>query len=184
MLFIFLTMARLIVFLLLSLPAFAQVNEIPLRDLNGTRTTLSAFSGKLVAVVFLSPECPLCQNYTRTLNALEGAEVVGIVPGRAYDREELLRFRDKYQVRFPLLTDAPNALAAHFKATTTPEVWLLDENRTVLYHGAINNWAIALGKTRNTVTAHYLSDAIRAYQEGKPVSVPETRPVGCFINDL
>lgn len=185
MLFIFMTMARFLLLLfLLPFSGSSQVNRIPLRHLDGTRTTLSAFPQKLVAVVFLSPECPLCQNYTRTLNQLKGAAVVGIVPGRSYTREDLAHFRDKYQVLFPLLTDIPNALGNYFKATTTPEVWLLDASRRVIYHGAIDNWAISLGKTRSHVTAHYLADAIHAYEAGKSVSVPETTPVGCFINDL
>jgi peroxiredoxin len=149
---------------------------------------LSKQRKKLVAFVFLSPECPLCQNYSLALNDLQekfetDLDILGIFPGKAYDQEAYQGFRDKYHIRFPLLTDTSFGLVKQLSARVTPEVFLMDTGWKILYHGAIDNWVTALGKHRNKATEHYLEDGIGEYLRKSPILVKETKPVGCYINE-
>ncbi|TDE13620.1 redoxin domain-containing protein [Dyadobacter psychrotolerans] len=170
--------------------AFGQhVGGITLRDLDGKVVKLSSFDKKLRIIVFLSPECPLSQNYSLVLNQIqeqnkETTDVIGIFPGTSYLPKDYQAFKEKYKITFPLLTDSAKKLVVKLDAKVTPEVFLLDVNDKVIYSGAIDNWVIDLGKKRSKATAYYLSDAITSYIQSKPVDLVSTKAVGCYITDL
>ena len=50
----------------------------------------------------------------------------------------------------------------------------------VWYQGAIDNWAISLGKHRNRITAPYLLQALLAADSGYRAKPAYTIPVGCY----
>ena len=166
-----------------------QLDAVRLRTLNQKPVSLADFHKPLTAIIFLSPDCPICQNYAATLKNLQKtyqSEVIliGIFPGNGYSTRDYQRFRDTYRLNFTLLVDRPNALSKILGATTTPEVFLLNANRDVMYTGAIDDWVVALGRKRSKPTQLYLADAIAAYTSGQLIRVPKTPAVGCFINDI
>lgn len=138
-------------------------------------------------LLFLAPECPLCQNYAPVLRdmAPDYAEMdvplVGVVSGTYYSAEEVNNFMFFHHLDFPVLLDPGFELSRHFGATITPEAVLIDSTGAMIYRGAIDNWAISLGRKRLRPTAHYLADATDAYLKGKPVPLRTTDAVGCFI---
>lgn len=144
-------------------------------------------SEEYFVIVFLSPECPLCQNYTAVLNALATTykgkiAVYGIIPGKSYSAEEVKKFLNDYHIDFQLLFDRGMQLCRRLKATITPQAFLVNRKNEVLYSGLIDNWAASLGVQRTVVTEHYLADAIDASFRHLPVNPRKTRPVGCLIN--
>ncbi len=139
--------------------------------------------------VFLSPECPLCQNYTRTLNQLEQnyagkLTIYGIVPGKTWKAVDLSNFESKYHLTFPLQIDRDLQLTHRLHATTTPEVVLMTADNIIVYQGAIDNWYKTLGKAQNHPTQNYLQDAIDYTLRHETPPVQKTTPVGCLINDF
>ena len=139
--------------------------------------------------VFLSPECPLCQNYTRTLNQLEQRytgkiTIIGIVPGKTWKKSDLTAFAAKYHLAFPLEQDSDLKLTHSLHATTTPEAILLGPDNTAIYRGAIDNWYKALGRSAGKPTQNYLQDAIDYTLRHQPPPTKKTVPVGCLINDF
>ena len=142
----------------------------------------------LRVVVFLSPECPLCQNYSLPLNEMQKkyagkVEFSGVVPGKAYSPADVKAFTAKYHIIFPVTIDSARTLSASLKATITPEVFLLGPDKKVLYHGSIDNWIKELGMQSARPTAFYLKDAIDEALAHQPVRIPYNKPVGCLIND-
>ena len=138
--------------------------------------------------VFLSPECPLCQNYTTALNRLDREyagkiRIFGIVPGKAYLPAEISAFAQKYKIAYPLLIDSSFRLTHYLQASTTPEAILLGPDYALLYKGAIDNWYQALGRNRLRPTENYLQDAISRFFSQESYSPKRTTPVGCLIND-
>jgi thioredoxin-related protein len=138
-------------------------------------------------VVFLSPECPLSQNYTSVLNKLsdsynEQIAFYGIIPGKSYTAEDMEKFHEEYHIGFTLARDTLFRLTRKLKATTTPEAFLLDGRGSILYEGLIDNWAVSLGVQRTVTTEHYLQAAIDASLHHLPIAIRQTRPVGCLIN--
>lgn len=151
-----------------------------------TKLSSSAASRTLYLFVFLSPECPLCQNYTPALNQLQKKYadklcVYGIIPGRSYDAKTIKTFREKYKIAYPLLTDASFRLSRYLHASITPEVVLLNEKQELVYRGAIDDWLKDLGKMKTKISVHYLEDAIEKYPH--QATIKRTKAVGCLIND-
>jgi len=139
-------------------------------------------------VVFLSPECPLCQNYSLPLNELQKkysgkVEFSGVVPGKAYSAADVKAFTTKYHIAFPITIDSAKTQTSALKATITPEVYLLGPKKEILYHGSIDNWIKDLGMQSARPTVFYLRDAIDQTLAHQPVRIPYNKPVGCLIND-
>jgi len=61
-------------------------------------------------------------------------------------------------------------------AERTPEVFLFDRDRKLVYHGAIDD-----SRDEGAVTQRYLRDAIEAVLAGDEPPVRETPPVGCTV---
>jgi len=142
----------------------------------------------LQAVVFLSPECPLCKNYSLTLNSLQQqyagrVAFTGVIPGKAYSILEVKAFTQKYKISFPVVIDSTKTMTAALKATVTPEVFLIGPDKKVYYHGSIDNWIKDLGMASARPTVFYLKDAIDEVLAHRPVVRPYNKPVGCLIND-
>lgn len=166
----------------------SQVFEFPVAQLDGSPFQLSAQKASpLHAIFFLSPECPLCENYSLTLRNLreqfpeEEVAFWGIFSGTYYSAERIQTYLDTYQPAVHPLLDKQYQFQQALKAEVTPEVVLLDAEGTLLYQGSIDNWIPALGKKRPKITRHYLQAAIRAAQAGQPVLVAKTQAIGCFI---
>ncbi|MES2701414.1 MAG: redoxin family protein [Bacteroidota bacterium] len=145
-------------------------------------------TGKVVAVyVFLSPECPICQQYSATLNKIvalyrdKPVTVCGVVPGLLYSAKDIADFRVEYNISFPVITDSLYRLTTRLQATITPQAILLDEHGATVYSGPVDNTFVALGRKRAHTTAHYLTDALDSTLAGKPVAMPSVPAVGCRI---
>jgi len=138
-------------------------------------------------LLFLSPECPLCQNYAPTIQEIQrsfsdrSVSFYGIVSGEFYSRKDILKYKLKYDLNFPILLDPEIKLAEELGASITPEAVVITANNKVIYTGAIDNWAISLGQKRIQASAHYLSDAIGNHLDGKKINPKKTEAVGCFI---
>lgn len=179
----------IVLFVILFLGACQEnVMDKSFERTNGTENKLAELSGKSgMVLVFMSPECPLCQNYTRTINLdyLEqqpnGINVIGVVSGKYVSKEEVTIFEESYDTEFPIILDPDFTLSKAMNATTTPEVIFLDSLNNIKYRGAIDNWAISLGQKRLKITQHYLDDALKSYLSGNEITVQTTKPVGCYI---
>ena len=137
---------------------------------------------------FLATSCPISQQYTAyirqfTIAAKEkNIEVVLVFPkDKSHNRNEVNAFKEEYRLNAPAIIDRHSKLAAAMHASVTPEVFLTNERNEVLYHGAIDNWYYALGKSRIDITEHYLEDAISSALNNRSVVVPYVKPVGCFL---
>jgi peroxiredoxin len=77
---------------------------------------------------------------------------------------------------FDYLYDEDQSVARRYGPERTPEVFLFDADRRLVYHGAIDD-----NRDEDAVGQHYLRDAIEALLEGREPPVRETPPVGCTV---
>jgi len=87
-----------------------------------------------------------------------------------------LRANEK-RFNFPYLRDEDQKVAKSYGAGRTPEVFLFDVKGVLRYHGAIDDNY----DDPKAVKIPYLRQAIDALLQERPVSVPETQPIGCTI---
>jgi hypothetical protein len=138
-------------------------------------------------IVFLSPECPLSQVYTRELNELyeqhkhNDIAFYGVFPGKELLPAQIEAFRQQYKLRFPILMDVDYRLSSVLEAKVTPEVFLCDPWGGVHYRGAIDDRAVSLGKLNDQAQSTYLFNAIELWLMQEPIWPSETTAVGCII---
>ena len=88
-----------------------------------------------------------------------------------------------HDINFPLLKDPGNLIADRFGATRTPEVFLLDQQRTVRYQGRIDD-QLAVSVRRSAPQRRDLAEAVEELLMGKQVSLPLCEAPGCHIGRL
>jgi peroxiredoxin len=144
-------------------------------------------NNKATVIIFLSPDCPLCQNYSLILNELNDRygpskiKMIGIFSGNNYTEENIKEFMTHYKILFSCLLDNDYALTKILNAEITPQVFIIDPKGIILYEGAIDNWAIEPGKKRSIITEKYLESALDSIANDHPFSVKKTKAIGCFI---
>lgn len=146
-----------------------------------------ANASKIKIYYFLATTCPISQKYTQEINRLnkvytsKDIEMFLVFPTVKNNKKEIEAFCATYQITMPYIMDRNFALTKKLNAKITPEVFVVNENRTILYHGAINNWYYALGKNRMHITEHYLEDAIKAILHKEKILKDYVAAIGCFI---
>src|SRR5690606_30402797 len=164
--------------------------EFRLKGADGREISLADLKDKkLVVVLFLGTECPLARLYAPRLSELashyadKGVAVVGIDSNLQDTAEEVAAYAKEHSLSFPVLKDEQNVVADAYGAKRTPEVFVLDETRTVRYHGRIDGqYEPGVQKTNNPRSD--LKLALDELLAGKEVSTPETEAVGCYIGRM
>jgi peroxiredoxin len=145
-------------------------------------------SGKGAVVIFSCNHCPYVQAYEERIKQIQeefgprGINVFAIssndevkYPEDSFESMKQ-RAREK-NFNFPYLHDEDQEVARSYGATHTPEIFLIDDKKRLMFHGKIDdNWQDA-SKVKN----NYLKEAIQELLEGKNISVPETFTIGCTI---
>ena len=81
---------------------------------------------------------------------------------------------------FPVLKDFDQQVADAFGAERTPEVFLLDANRVIRYHGRIDD-QYGIGFRRDKPARRDLEQALDELLAGQPITTPRTEASGCPI---
>ena len=173
------------------LPPFDEdaLRRLSVKAVNVPFTAGLLQENKWTLLVFLSPECPLSKNYAVVIQQLaidypDQLQVIRIIPGTTFSKNEIRRFASKYKLSFPLIIDEKMTAVKAVDATITPEVVLLTGKATLIYRGAIDDWAVSLGQKKAKASRHYLRDAIEQTREGIAVTQKIVQPVGCLINEF
>ena len=139
---------------------------------------------------FVSTECPISNSYAPDIQRFCGdAAVRGVSCSLVYedlpaDEAAVRRHLDEYGYRAHGMQaglDADRTIATAAHASVTPQAVVVDARGAIRYRGRIDNRYAALGKPRQLVTAHDLSDAVDAVLAGKAVATQETEAFGCAI---
>lgn len=185
----------------LSMAAFAlagQYNEVlsigdkapawsNLPGTDGKTHSLSELADKpVVVVVFTCASCPYAVEYEERINALTKAHAgdkgqVAVVPicvnkVQEDDLPALTKRAKEKGFAFTYLYDESQKIAKDFGAVNTPEFYVLDRDRKVVYMGAMDDATEAA-----KVTRRYVDEAIAAALAGKKPEVAEVISVGCRV---
>lgn len=143
---------------------------------------------RYVVYLFLLEDCMITKAQTGYLDTLyrqyqcDSIQFQGYFPNKVSKPGAVADFVEKYQLPFPCTTEGAAKKAKRFGITITPEVVLYNETRdSVLYQGRINNLYERIGQRRSVVTSHELAAALYAVQRHKPVPIPRTNAVGCYL---
>ena len=160
-----------------------------LPGVDGAEYGLADFKGKkAVVIVFSCNHCPYVQAYEDRIAAVardyatKDVALVAINSNdiKAYPDDALddmvNRAREK-GFTFPYVRDDDQRVAAAYGAECTPEVFIVDADGKICYHGGIDDNY----RDPDKVTASYLRDALDDIVAGRPIANSETRAMGCSI---
>jgi peroxiredoxin len=161
-----------------------------LKTIEGKQIPLAVNAGqKALVLLFVSPECPLCQSYSLTIRQLytkyksQGFQFVAIVPGTDFTKDEIIKFRNSYGLKgISFCVDPSYSFSKQLQASITPEVFVVNQKKEIIYSGRIDNWAYELGKKRTVITEHDLANVLENTNKGIAIKPYQTKAVGCFIN--
>ena len=173
------------------LPLGTKAPDFKLPDVvSGKTISLSAFNGKkALLVMFICRHCPYVQHIKEGLAKLGkdyANSPLGIVAISANDAEnypddsppQLKAMAQELGFTFPFCYDESQAVAKAYTAACTPDFFLFDANRKLVYRGQLDDSRPGNGKP---VTGKDLRAAIDAVLAGKPVSQEQRPSIGCNI---
>ncbi|MGO9465099.1 MAG: thioredoxin family protein [Isosphaeraceae bacterium] len=167
-----------------------QAPSFRLPDTDGNLVGLEDFpDAPATLVVFLCNHCPYVKHVRHELAGLareyqqKGVAVLGInsndVANYPDDRPELMA-REKVEVgyTFPYLHDETQETAKAYKAACTPDFYVFDKNRELVYRGQLDG-----SRPGNAipVSGKDLRAALDAVLAGTPVSRDQRPSMGCNI---
>jgi thiol-disulfide isomerase/thioredoxin len=159
-----------------------------LRGVDGRNHSLSSLAGeRATVVVFMGNGCPTVRAYEDRLMAMAdawrsaGVELIAINPNNASlsppdTFDQMVSRARKRAYNFRYLKDEDGLVARSYGAVCTPHAFVLDSHRQIVYGGRIDD--SRMGKT---ITSRDLENSVADVVAGRPVTVAETEPFGCFI---
>ena len=176
----------LILFLLISFSYAGEMSKaenFTLKDYSGKSHSLSDYKDSTaVVVMFIATQCPVSNDYNNRMAALykdyteKGIAFLAINSNKQESVEEISTHSQKHGFQFPVLKDPDNVIADKFNAQVTPEIFVLNSNFEILYHGRIDD-----SQRESEIKSRDLRNALDEILAGKPVSKKETKAFGCTI---
>ncbi len=167
-------------------------SNLPATD--GKSYSMSDFKEDALVLVFLANHCPWVRGGERdliqTVNEFKGKSVRFIAIGvnlRPEDELPAMKERAAHEgYNFIYLHDQSQELGRKLGATHTPEYFVLNKQRQIVYNGLLTDSpAVMEGNGPRYVNGEpkdfYVRDAIHAVLSGSPVPVAETRAQGCTV---
>ena len=163
-------------------------------DSGGKQHSLSSYRGKIVVLEWTNHECPYTVKHyaTGNMQALQQAAtgsgviwltVVSSRPGtqgyvEALEADQLTDKRNAKPTA--VILDPKGDLGRMYGAQTTPHMYVVNGEGTLVYMGGIDDQPSANHATVKTAR-NYVREALDAVAAGKPVPVASARPYGCTV---
>lgn len=173
------------------LPLGTAAPPFALRDVvSGQTYSLDSFAGKpALLVMFLCRHCPYVQHVQHEIAKIgrdyadSGLGILAISsndPAQYPDDapERLKELAQRLGFRFPLCFDETQEVAKAYKAACTPDFFLFDADRRLVYRGQLDD---SRPGNRLPVTGRDLRAAIDAALAGKPIDKDQKPSIGCSI---
>ena len=157
--------------------------EFSLMGTDGETHSLQDYSdASAVVVMFIATRCPISNGFNERMVELANEYLdnnivfLGINSNKLEKMGEMKKHAVKHNFPFVVLKDENNIVADEYKAQVTPEVFVVDSARHVLYHGRIDDSSKVSERKSEDLKA-----ALDAIISGEEISVSETKAFGCTI---
>lgn len=164
--------------------------DFRLPDTDGRIVSLADFTdARALLVMFICNHCPYVKHVQHELARIGrdyGPRGVGMVAisandAAAYPDDGPVRMREekaRVGYPFPYLYDETQAVAKAYRAACTPDLFLFDRDRRLVYRGQLDD---SRPKNAKPVTGRDLRAALDLVLQGKPVPAEQVPSVGCNI---
>ncbi len=172
------------------LPLGTSAPPFSLPDPDGKIVSLSDFEGApALVVIFMCNHCPFVKHVAPGLANLareyrdKGVAVVGINPNDVANYpddspQKMAEASKEYGYTFPYLLDESQAVAKAYRAACTPDFFVFDGDRQLVYRGQMDDARPSLDLP---VTGADLRAALNAVLDGRSVTAEQKPSIGCNI---
>jgi peroxiredoxin len=187
--------AVVVVFLLVDVASAAETLKLggqapdwsDLKGTDGKAYALGDFADKdVLVIVFTCNSCGYAQDYEQRILKLakshcgqnQKAALVAINPNKiAEDLPEQMKKRAEAKgYTFPYVWDETQATAKAYGARWTPEFYVFNKQRKLVYHGALDD-----DNDAEKAKVNYVAEAIEAALAGQTPKVQEEPARGCAV---
>ncbi len=176
----------------------ATVSDMTVTDTNGTTHNLSDFAGKTVVLEWTNHKCPYVKKHYNTefdggnmQNLQKAAAEDGVVwlsvissapgkQGHVTPSKANQLSAERGAAPAAVLLDEDGTAGRAFSAKTTPHMYVINADQTLVYQGAIDDNRSSSPKTIEGAR-NYVTEALAAVKAGEAVAVGETAPYGCSV---
>ena len=173
------------------LAAQERVNPaLTVKDIHGQTQQPFRARAKASVVFFITDDCPISNRYAHEIRRICESNSGRANCTLAYIDPDMTPTKvEKHMSEFghgayPAVIDSKHTLVKAAGATVTPEAAVILADGTVAYRGRIDNTYVTFGQSRREATEYDLKNALDQIASGKPVAVPRTKAVGCYITPL
>lgn len=172
------------------LPLGTQALAFKLPDTHGKKISLSDFQDvRALVVVFMCNHCPYVKHISSGLAQFardylpRGVAMVGINSNDVanYPADSPAKMAAEAKAAgylFPYLYDETQEVAKAYRAACTPDIYLFDQDKALVYRGQFDDSRPGNGLP---VTGKDLRTALETLLAGKPVSPQQKPSIGCNI---
>lgn len=158
-----------------------------LQGIDGKHYSLSEFNSKLTLIIFICNHCPFVKARINDIIHLRSSfpsnelQIIAINSNDPSYQDEgfenMKYFANEYNLNFPYLFDETQDVAKAYGAVCTPDPFLLDSNKTLVFHGKINDAVEPESKPR----VHVMKENIMKLLNGEKLEKPFDPSIGCSI---
>ncbi len=180
--------AYIAVLFLVSL-AFAgpkKVDNFELMDVQGASRELKEWQDQnAIVLMFIATKCPVSNAYNNRMNELysdyheKGVAFLGINSNKTEPVQEVKTHAQEQGFKFTVLKDEKNVVANRLGANVTPEIYVLDPDLHILYHGRIDD-----AQNPDQVNSKDLRKALDQLLKNEKIQTAETKAFGCTIKKV
>jgi len=171
-----------------------QAPDFAATDSNGKAQKLSDYQGKFVVLEWTNRGCPYTQKHYNSGNmqhlqkewtsrGVIWLTVISSAPGKqgyVTASEENAYLRQVNAAPTAVLMDPTGSIGHLYDAKTTPHMFIISPQGTLIYNGAIDDRPTTDLADVNGAK-NYVSAALDEATSGKPVSTATSRPYGCSV---
>ncbi|KPK10860.1 MAG: alkyl hydroperoxide reductase [Acidithiobacillales bacterium SG8_45] len=164
--------------------------DFTLEDTSGRKVSLADFSGKdALLVIFMCNHCPYVKHIADEFSAFareyqpKGLAVVGISSNDADNYpddgpDKMVEEAKRRGYSFPYLYDENQEVAKAYRAACTPDFFLFDKTRKLVYRGQFDS---SRPKNNEPVTGADMRAAVDAILSGEQPTADQVPSIGCNI---
>ena len=161
--------------------------DFNLKGIDGKIYRLKDFNSKSLLVVFICNHCPYVKARIKDIVNLQSKfnkadlQVIGINSNDPeYEGEgfnNMINFSKDHLLNFPYLIDEAQKIAKEYGAVCTPDPFLFDADKKLVFHGKIND---AL-EPNSSPTYNIMEENIKKLLNGQKIEEDFDPSIGCSI---
>ena len=160
-----------------------------LTDTDGKTHKLADYKGKIVVLEWFNPGCPVVKMHHEKNTTMKDTQAKfkdknvvwlainsGAEGQQGYGQEANAEAKKDWSLAYPILLDETGTTGRAYGAKTTPHMFIINEQGTLVYAGAIDN-----GSGGKVGDVNYVEDALTQVLAKETVSPAETKSYGCPV---